>query len=127
MDINGQKTKIPSSEKLGDRLQKASSLLSFGAILMTVSLFIRMETNTKMLDSEFKLKIQEMGDALKSVRAACQVLRKDSDISKGRSFVENFLNNSASLELDNRRLVGGVVLDPYESKPIAFGCDRFYS
>ena len=85
MDINAQKTKIPFSEKLSDRLQKASSLLSIAAILMTVSLFVRTETNTKMLDSKFALKIQEMGDALESVRAACQFLRKDSEISGGRS------------------------------------------
>ena len=84
MDINAQKTKIPSKETLGDCFQKASSLLSVAAILMTVSLFVRSETNTKMLDSKFTLKIQEMGDAFESMRAACQVLREDRDISKGR-------------------------------------------
>nr|XP_058970725.1 uncharacterized protein LOC131797121 [Pocillopora verrucosa]XP_058970726.1 uncharacterized protein LOC131797121 [Pocillopora verrucosa]XP_058970727.1 uncharacterized protein LOC131797121 [Pocillopora verrucosa] len=84
MDINAQKTKIPSKETLGDCLQKASSLLSVAAILMTVSLFVRSETNTKMLDSKFTLEIQEMGDALESMRAACQVLREDRDISNGR-------------------------------------------
>ena len=84
MDINAQKTKIPSKETLGDCLQKVSSLLSVAAILMTVSLFVRSETNTKMLDSKFTLKIQEMGDALESMRAACQVLREDRDISNGR-------------------------------------------
>ena len=84
MDINAQKTKIPSKETLGDCLQKTSSLLSVAAILLTVSLFVRSETNTKMLDSKFTLKIQGMGDALESMRAACQVLREDRDISKGR-------------------------------------------
>ena len=90
MDINAQQTKIPSREKLGDRLQKASSLLSVAAILMTVTLFARTETNTKMLDSKFTLKIQEMGDALESVRAACQALRKDSETSGGRSLSRKF-------------------------------------
>ena len=90
MDVNAQKTKIPSRGKLGDRLQKVSSLLSVAAILMTVSLFVRTETNTKMLDSKFMLKIQEMGNALESVRAACQVLRKDSDLFKSRSFRREF-------------------------------------
>ena len=90
MDINAQKTKISSSEKLGDCLQKDPPLLSVAAILMTVSLFVRSETNTKMLDSKFTLKIQEMGEALESVRAACQVLRKDSDLSKSRSFSIKF-------------------------------------
>ena len=90
MDINAQQTKIPSREKLGDRLQKASSLLSVAAILMTVTLFVRTETNTKMLDSKFTLKIQEMGDALESVKAACQALRKDSEISGGRSLSRKF-------------------------------------
>ena len=89
MDINAQKTKIPSmKEKLGDRLQKASSLLSVAAILMTVILFVRTETNTKMLDSKFTLKIKEMGDALECVRAT--LLRKDSDISNGRSSSRKF-------------------------------------
>ena len=96
MDINAQKTKIPSmKEKLGDRLQKASSLLSVAAILMTVILFVRTETNTKMLDSKFTLKIKEMGDALESVRAT--LLRKDSDISNGRSSSRKFFNNYTSL------------------------------
>ena len=90
MDVNAQKTKIPSRGKLGDRLQKVSSLLSVAAILMTVSLFVRTETNSKMLDSKFMLKIQEMGNALESVRAACQVLRKDSDLFKSRSFRREF-------------------------------------
>ena len=90
MDVNAQKTKIPSREKLGDRLQKVSSLLSVAAILTTVSLFVRTETNTKMLDSKFMLKIQEMGNALESVRAACQVLRKGSDLFKSRSFSRKF-------------------------------------
>ena len=90
MDVNAQKTKIPSRGKLGDRLQKVSSLLSVAAILMTVSLFVRTETNSKMLDSKFMLKIQEMGNALESVRAACQVLRKDSDLFKSRSFSRKF-------------------------------------
>ena len=66
------------------RLSCRLCLLSVAAILMTVSLFVRSETNTKMLDSKFTLKIQEMGDALESVRAACQVLREDRDISNGR-------------------------------------------
>ena len=60
MDINAQKTKISSSQKLGGCLQKAS-----------------------MLDSKFTLQIQEMGDALESMRATCQVLREDRDISNG--------------------------------------------
>ena len=90
MDVNAQKTKIPSRGKLGDRLQKVSSLLSVAAILMTVSLFVRTETNSKMLDSKFMLKIQEMGNALESVRAACQVLRKDSDLFKSRSLRREF-------------------------------------
>ena len=90
MDVNAQKTKIPSRGKLGDRLQKVSSLLSVAAILMAVSLFVRTETNSKMLDSKFMLKIQEMGNALESVRAACQVLRKDSDLFKSRSFRREF-------------------------------------
>ena len=85
MDIDPHQTKIPSSEKRSDHLQKASSLLSVAAILMMVALFVRTETNMKMLDSKFTLKIQEKGDALESVRIVRQVLPTDSDISKGRS------------------------------------------
>ena len=38
----------------------------------------------QMLDPKFTLKIQEMGDALESVRVAHQVLPTDSDISEGK-------------------------------------------
>ena len=100
MDVNAQKTKIPSREKLGDRLQKVSSLLSVAAILMTVSLFVRTETNTKMLDSKFMLKIQEMGNALESVRLLAKFFVKTQTFSRVGHLVENFLNNCASLELD---------------------------
>ena len=82
MDINLQKTKMTSTEKRSDNLHKASSILSVFAILLTVALFVRTETNTKMLDAKFTLKIQQIRDALESNQAALRV--KDSDVSRGR-------------------------------------------
>ena len=90
MDIDAHQTKIPSSEKRSDHIQKASSLLSVAAIMMTVALFVRTEKNMKILDSKFTQKIQEMGDSLDSLRVARQVLLTDSDISKGRSLRRKF-------------------------------------
>lgn len=84
MDIDAQQIKIPFGVKRRDHLQKASSLLSAVAILMTVALFVRTEINMKTMDSKFTLKIQEIGDTIESVRAARQILRKDSDISIGK-------------------------------------------
>ena len=82
MDINPQKTRMISTERRSDNLQKASSVLSVVAILLTVALFVRTETNTKMLDAKFTLKIQKIRDALESNQAALRV--KDSDVSRGR-------------------------------------------
>ena len=81
MDIQ---TKMTSTEKRSDNLHKASSILSVFAILLTVALFLRTETNTKMLDAKFTLKIQQIRDALKSEQGARQVRVKESDVSSGR-------------------------------------------
>ncbi|XP_022805504.1 collectin-12-like [Stylophora pistillata] len=94
MDIDAHQTKIPSSEKRSDHFQKASSLLSVAAIMMTVALFVRTETNMKILDSKFTQKIQEMGDSLDSLRVARQVLLTDSDISKGMEHKVNIVRRS---------------------------------
>ena len=75
---------MTSTEKCTDNLHKASSILSVVAILLTVALFLRTETNTKMLDAKFTLKIQQIRDVLKSEQAARQVRVKESDVSSGR-------------------------------------------
>ena len=58
-------------EKQKDSLHKASSILSVAAILLTIALFVRMETvvhDTKMMDSKFTLEIQHIKDALTEER-----------------------------------------------------------
>ena len=69
-----------STEKRSDNLQKASSILSVAAILLTIALFVRMETvvhDTKMMDSKFTLEIQQIKDALKEERASQQARVKE--------------------------------------------------
>ena len=85
MDINPQKAKMISTEKRSDNLHKASSVLSVFAILLTAALFLRTETNTKMLDAKFTLKIKQIRESLESEQAIRQGHEKDSDVSRGRS------------------------------------------
>ena len=64
-----------SKEKRNDNLHKASSILSVAAILLTIALFVRMETvihDTKMMDSKFTLEIQQIKDTLKEEKASHQ-------------------------------------------------------
>ena len=70
-----------STDKRNDSLHKASSILSVSAILLTIALFVRMETvvhDTKMMDSKFKLEIQNIKDALKEVRDTRQARMKEN-------------------------------------------------
>ena len=69
-----------STTKRGDNLHKASSILSVVAILLTIALFVRMETvvhDTKIIDSKFTLEIQQIKDALKEEKAFHEAVVKD--------------------------------------------------
>jgi len=68
MDGCAKEVKIMSAEKRSTNLHKASSILSVAAILLTIALFVRMETvvhDTKMMDSKFTLEIQQIKEDLK--------------------------------------------------------------
>ena len=72
-----------ATEKSNDStgLYKASSILSVGAMLLTVALFVRIETvvhDVKMLDSKFTLEIQQIKDALKEEKDTRQVRVKET-------------------------------------------------
>jgi len=71
-----------STDKRNDSLHnKASSVLSVSAILLTIALFVRMETvvhDTKMMDSKFTLEIQIIKDALKEVGDTRQARVKEN-------------------------------------------------
>ena len=59
-----------STEKLNANLHKASCIMSAAAILLTIALFVRMETvahDTKMMDSKFTLEVQQIRDAVKKM------------------------------------------------------------
>ncbi|XP_078383110.1 uncharacterized protein LOC144665694 isoform X4 [Oculina patagonica] len=87
MDICVKESKIKSTEKRSDNLHKASSILSFAAILLTIALFVRMETvvhDTKMMDSKFMLQIQQIEEALKEQKVTYQARVKENfDIVSG--------------------------------------------
>ena len=62
-------------------LHKASSTLSVAAIILTIALFVRIETvvhDTKMMDSKFTLEIQQIKDALKEEKDARQDCVKEN-------------------------------------------------
>ena len=88
MDVCVKESKLMSTEKRSDNLQKASSILSVAAILLTIALFVRMETvvhDTKMMDSKFTLEIQQIKDALKEEKAFHEAGVKDHfDIVSGK-------------------------------------------
>ena len=77
-----------STEKRSDNLHKASSILSVAAILLTIALFVRMETvvhDTKMMDSKFTLEIQQIKDALTKQKDARKArVKENSDVLKGK-------------------------------------------
>jgi len=81
MDGYAKEVKIMSIEKRSGNLQKASSILSVGAILLTIALFARVQTvahDTKMMYSEFTLEIQQIKDALKEEKASHQARVKEN-------------------------------------------------
>ena len=81
MDGCTKQGKIMYKKKQKDTLHKASSILSVAAILLTIALFVRMETvvhDTKMMDSKFTLEIQNIKDALKEVKDTRQARVKEN-------------------------------------------------
>ena len=88
MDGGTKGVKIMSTEKRSDNLHKASSILSVAAILLTIALFVRMETvvhDTKMMDSKFTLEIQQIREDLKEGKASYQArLKENFDIVSGK-------------------------------------------
>ena len=68
-----QGNKIMPTEKRKDNLYKASFILSFAAILLTIALFVR----TEIVDSKFTLEIQQIKDALKEEKASEQARVKE--------------------------------------------------
>ena len=88
MDIAAKESKIMSTEKRSDNLHKASSILSVAAIVLSIALFVRMETvvhDTKIMDSKFTLQIQQIKDALNEKEATYQARVKENfDIASGK-------------------------------------------
>ena len=81
MDVCVKESKLLSTAKPGNNLHKASSILSVVAILLTIALFVRMETvvhDTKMMESKFSLEIQQIKDALKEEKVLHQAGVKDN-------------------------------------------------
>ena len=88
MDICEKDQKIMSTKKRSDNLHKASSILSFAAILLSIALFVRMETvvhDSKMIDSKFTLQIQQIKDALKEQDVTHQApVKENFDFASGK-------------------------------------------
>jgi len=88
MDVCVKESKLMSPPKRGDNLHKASSILSFAAILLTIALFVRMEKvvhDSKMMDSKFTLEIQQIKEDLKEEKASHQARVKENfDIVSGK-------------------------------------------
>ena len=88
MDVCAKESKLMSTAKRSNILHKTSSILSVLAILLTIALFVRMETvvhDTKMMDSKFTLEIQQIKDALKEEKAFHEAgVKEHFDIVSGK-------------------------------------------
>ncbi|XP_020623007.1 hemicentin-2-like [Orbicella faveolata] len=98
MDRCAKQGKLMSKEKHNDSLHKASSVLSVAAILLTITLFVRIETvahDTKMMDSKFTLEIQQIKDALKEEQDTRQALVKENfDALGGITYTNKIVRRS---------------------------------
>ncbi|XP_078383111.1 uncharacterized protein LOC144665695 [Oculina patagonica] len=135
MDICVKESKIKSTEKRSDNLHKASSILSFAAILLTIALFVKMETvvhDTKMMDSKFTLQIQQIKDTLKEQEVTHQARVKDNfDIVISKGYTSNIVrrslktnnNDSKQEEVGDglKRYVSSIVAESLESYCLAPG------
>ena len=75
------------TEKACSLLHKISIILSAVAILLTIALFVRLETvvrETKMMDSKFSQEIQQVKDALKEEAKLQASANEDVDAAIGR-------------------------------------------
>ena len=75
------------TEKACSLLHKISIVLSVVAILLTIALFVRLETvvrETKMMDSKFSQEIQQVKDALKEEAKPQASANEDVDAAIGR-------------------------------------------
>ena len=87
MDVCEKESKLMPTAKTSNNLHKASSILSVAAILLTIALFVRMETvvhDTKMMDSKFTLEIQQIKDALKEKTSGQSRVNENFDIVSGK-------------------------------------------
>ena len=88
MDVSVKESKLNPTAKRGDNLHKASSILSVTAILLTIVLFVRMETvvhDTKRMDSKFTLEIQQIKEHLKEGEASHQApVKQNFDSVSGK-------------------------------------------
>lgn len=67
-----------------DKLHKSSSILSVAAILLTIALFVRIETvarDTKTIDTKFTQKIQQIHDALRETATQQAREKEGNDIA----------------------------------------------
>ena len=81
MDGCAKGAEMMAAEKRNDSLHKTSSILSVGAILLTIALFVRIETvvhDTKMMGSKFTLQILQIKDSLKEEKDIRQARVKEN-------------------------------------------------
>lgn len=86
MDNVVKEPKLNSKQRqyIGEKLHKSSSILSVAAILLTIALFVRIETvarDTKTIDTKFTLKIQQIHDALRETGTQQAREKEGNDIA----------------------------------------------
>ncbi|KAJ7382317.1 hypothetical protein OS493_035756 [Desmophyllum pertusum] len=87
-----------------DKLHKSSSILSVAAIMLSLALFIRIETvarDTKAIDSKFTQKIQQIQDALRETVIQQTREKEDSDIAQGNKYKRSVVRRSLPAKLNN--------------------------
>lgn len=124
MDNVVKEPKLNSKQRqyIGEKLHKSSSILSVAAILLTIALFVRIETvarDTKTIDTKFTQKIQQIHDALRETGTQQPREKEGNDIASYCSRYVTSIHWVSSLK-SYKFLVQLVVVKSHQSE---FGSD----
>lgn len=87
MDSYVKETNIISTQGNCRKIPRSSTVLSVLAILLTIALFVRIETltsETRITESKFSEEIQQVKEALKDAIELQVILSEDLDASNGK-------------------------------------------
>ena len=100
MDSYVKETNVISTQGKSRKIPRISTVLSVLAILLTIVLFVRIETvtsETRMIQSKFTEEIQQVKEALKDAIELQIILRQDLNASNGKWRVVSSVLNTRKM------------------------------